>query len=96
MVADKVSKELQNAIDALKRERDELDEKIELMEETLNKLGGERRGPGRPPKKGASKKAKTAKAAGRKRKKPNWSPEARRAASERMRKYWEQRRKENG
>ncbi len=84
---DKIAKELRRAIDALHDERQELDEKIRVMEETLSKLGV-KRGPGRP--KGSRSKASKVRA---NRKKPNWSPEKRREVSDRMKKYWADRRK---
>lgn len=87
----KIAKELRRAIDALQQERDELDDKIAVMEETLSKLGV-KRGPGRP--KGSGK--KTGKRAGKKtRKKPQWSAAKRQEAAERMRKYWAEWRKKN-
>ena len=92
MATEKVAKELQSAIDDLVAERDELDEKIQLLTETLKKLGGSPRRGGRKP---AKAKADSAPATKKKatRKKPNWSPEAKKAAAERMRKYWADRKK---
>ncbi len=110
MVADKVAKELRSALDTMKAEREELDEKIQMMEQMLSKLGVKRgpgrppgspnkkrrgrppgsknkRGPGRPP--GSGKK----KAATKKKTTRNWSPAARKAAAERMKKIWADRKK---
>ncbi len=127
MSTEKVAIEIQNAIAALSAERDELAAKIDVLKDTLAKLGGGRRKPGRPkgsgtkkkaapavkaapaapaakapaakkapaPKKAAAKKAPAAKKKGG-RKKPNWSPEAKKAAAERMRKYWSDRKKKEG
>src|SRR5262245_52677544 len=89
---DKIAKELRRAIDALQNERYELDEKIRVMEETLSKLGV-KRGPGRP--KGSKNKSGRGpgRPPGRPRKKPNWSADQRKKVSERMKKYWADRRK---
>lgn len=87
----KIAKELRKAIDALQHERDELDDKIAVMEETLSKLGV-KRGPGRP--KGSGKKTGS-KTGQRARKKPEWSAAKRKEAAERMRKYWADWRKKN-
>ena len=61
------------------------------------KGSGAKRGPGRPPKSATASAPVSAKAsaseAGRKRKSPNWSNEAREAARARMKAYWAQRRK---
>jgi hypothetical protein len=89
MTTDKVTKEIRSAIDALSKERDEIASRISILEDTLAKLGGARRGPGRP--KGSG--VKVASAAKPARKKPNWSPEARKAAADRMKKYWAERAK---
>ena len=87
MATEKVAQELQSAIDALTAERDELDEQISILQDTLNKLQG-KRGGGRGRKKKVAK--TTAKKAGTKkkatRKKPHWSPEAKKAAADRMKK----------
>jgi len=120
MVKERVANELRTALDALRRERDEIDEQIDLMEGTLSKLGVERSTVSkkrktskkkkaakrkatkkkattskkrRPTKKKAAKKAGAKKKSGTKKKKPYWSPAARAAARERMRKYWAERRK---
>jgi len=97
MATDKVVSELQAAIDALVEERDEIDEKIALLQETVAKLGGKSPGKGRrkkaATKKASTKKATTKKASTSKRKKPHWSPEARKAAKERMQRYWAERKK---
>lgn len=86
----KIAREIRKAIQVLEQERDELDGTIANMQDALSKLGV-KRGPGRP--KGSRNKAKAKsgskpakKAKGRK--KPNWSPAAKAAAAERMRKYW--------
>lgn len=111
MVADKVAKELRSALDTMKAERDELDQHIQELESMLSKLGAPikrgpgrpkgstnkkrgptkaKRGPGRPP--GSGKKKKTTK----KKSERNWSPAARKAAAERMKKIWADRRKKSG
>ena len=88
----RIAKELRSAIDELRTERQEIDSKIGAMEQALRELGV-KRGPGRP--KGSGKKvASTTGTASRQTKVTrNWSPEARRAAAERMRKYWADRKK---
>ncbi len=71
---------LTRALAELKSERSRLDSAIAQLEgfiASLAKLG--RRGPGRPP------------GSGQKRT-PKWSPAARKAAAERMRRYWAARR----
>lgn len=125
MVKERVANELRSALAALEKERDEIDEQIELMEGTLSKLGvakgkasskksgrkksstRKKRGTkAKATKKKASKKKASKKKASKKKasktkvtkkkagkKKPYWSPAARAAARERMRKYWAQRRK---
>ena len=91
-----IAKELRTAIDELKLEREQIDNRISAMEQALRGLGV-KRGPGRP--KGSGKKAAPAATTGspapsrRKKVTRNWSPEARRAAAERMRKYWADRKK---
>ena len=101
MGAEKVADELQGALRTLYAERDELDRNIKLLEDMLAKFGAKpkrgpgrpkgskskgRRGPGRPP--GSGKKKKTKKKVTR-----NWSPAARKAAAERMKKIWAERNK---
>jgi hypothetical protein len=122
MVKERVANELRSALEALRKERDEIDDQISLMEGTLSKLGvskgkaakkkagkkkkagrkkaaaGKKRGTKKKAtKKKASKKKATKKKATKKKatkkKKPYWSPAARAAARERMRKYWAERRK---
>jgi hypothetical protein len=90
---DRLAKDLKRALDQLQDERDELDNKIRVMENALRELGV-KRGPGRP--KGSKNKASAA-GGGRRgpRKTPNWSPDARRAVSDRMKKYWAERRKKS-
>lgn len=89
----KIAKELRSAIEDLKDQRDDIGNKITAMEQALKGLGV-KRGPGRP--RGTGKKAASAAPARATKKKVerNWSPEARRAAAERMRKYWAKRKKE--
>lgn len=98
MNTDKLVKELRTSRDAFVAEREELSEKIAVIDETLRKLGA-KRGPGRP--KGSGKKAEVAaapaapRAAVRKKAKRNWSPEAKAAASARMKAYWADKRKKS-
>jgi hypothetical protein len=126
MVKERVANELRSALVALKKERDEIDDQIDLMEGTLSKLGvskgkaskkkaGRKKSATRK-KRGTKKRATKAKAAKKKatkkkatqkkaskkkvtkkkagkKKKPYWSPAARAAARERMRKYWADRNK---
>ncbi len=75
MDVSKLTRELQSALKELQRQRAALDAQIQGVENALTSLSG-----GRP-------KSKTGGARGA-RKKPHWSPEARKAAAERMRKYW--------
>ena len=87
----RIAKELRTAIDELRDEREQIDTKIGAMEQALRELGV-KRGPGRP--KGSGKKVTTTKRASSKKKSTrNWSPEARKAAAERMKKYWADRKK---
>ena len=90
MASDKVVDGLQSAIDALTAERDEIDEKIQLLQDTLENVQG--KSP-RGRKKATARKSSAPKAS---RKKPSWSPEAKKAAAERMRKYWADRKKKEG
>lgn len=70
------SEALSRALLELRNERDQLDEKIRALERALELRG-------------APKKQTTRTNAGDKPKiKKNWSPAARKAAAERMRKYW--------
>jgi hypothetical protein len=87
MISSKVATELKSVIDQLRSERSEIDEKIQLLEKALGGLGVKRRG--RPPA------SASAPAVGGSPKKVtrNWSPAARKAAADRMRKYWAERRK---
>lgn len=94
----KIASQLRSAIDELRTERDEIENKIGAMEQALRELGV-KRGPGRP--RGSGKKAVTASPDGKngkigkdgKKVTKNWSPEARKAAAERMKRYWAERRK---
>ena len=85
---DRLAKDLKRALEELQDERSELDNKIRVMENALRELGV-KRGPGRP--KGSKNKS-----SGKPRKAPNWSNDARKAVSERMKKYWAERRKKAG
>ena len=97
MVADKVARELSSALETMKAERDDLDEKIRLMEELLSKVGGVKRGPGRPRGSGTKRgPGRPPKQEGKQKVKRNWSPAARKAAAERARKMWAERRKKSG
>jgi hypothetical protein len=105
MVSKEALKSIRDTLAGLRNERSELDAQIELLEETIRKLGGGRAAPAEKAGKkkaprngraasGAAKKVKAAPAAGApKRKKPHWSPDARKAAAERMRKFWAERKK---
>jgi len=119
MVKERVANELRSALQALEKERDEIDEQIELMQGTLSKLGvskaaggkkagrkkagrkkaaqkktaGAKKKRGAKKKQGGKKKAAATKKKAGKKKKPYWSPAARAAARERMRKYWADRNK---
>lgn len=73
----KLTRELQAALKDLQRQRDALDSQIRGVQNALSSL----RGGG-----GGGKAA--AKPGARTRKKPHWSPEARKAAADRMKKYW--------
>lgn len=97
MNTDKAVKELRKVQEEMVAERDELNKKIADIDEALKTLGA-KRGPGRP--RGSGKKAEVAAAApapaaapSRKKVKRNWSPEAKKAASERMKAYWANKRK---
>ncbi|MEL7369723.1 MAG: hypothetical protein AAFN74_12475 [Myxococcota bacterium] len=93
MDINKLAKDIQAAIESLRGEQEEIDAKIAAMEDALKSLG--ERAPtaarrGRPPKAASTASVATAKGS-RSRKKPHWSDDARKAAAERMRKYWEER-----
>ncbi len=89
MDTSKLAKEIQRAIESLRSEQEEIDAKIAAMEDALKSLGEQ--GSSAAPRRGRPRKASVAVKGGRSRKKPHWSPEARKAAAERMRKYWEDR-----
>ena len=72
----RLKRELQTALKELRRQRDELETQISGVENALNSLTGKK------------PRAKATGGGSGTRKKPHWSPEARRAAAERMRKYW--------
>lgn len=79
----KIARDLQKAIKGLQSEMDELDAKIDVLKNTLSTLGMK---PPRDSKRRQKARSKTGR-------KPNWSPAARKAAADRMRKYWAERRK---
>ncbi len=84
----RIARELRSAIDELRTERDEINNQIGAMEQALRELGV-KRGPGRP--RGSGKKngaSASPSSATKKKAVRNWTPEAREAARERMRKYW--------
>lgn len=89
---DKAVKSLKDAIIALRKEREEIEERIHAMEETLQVISGTKRGPGRPPG-SKNKKPVGATRTSKKKVKRNWSPAARKAASDRMKKIWAERRR---
>ena len=84
---DQLKKSLQQAIKELEQERDELAAKIEILDNALTKL----RGANAPRSKGRAAHARPP--AKKTRKSPKWTPAAREAAAERMRKYWADRKK---
>jgi hypothetical protein len=84
---DRLAKDLRKHLASLQEQRDKLDSDIGRLETALAALGV-KRGPGRP--KGSKNKGAVA------RRKPNWSPDKRREVSERMKKYWADRRKKAG
>lgn len=71
------SEALSRALRELRDERNQLDGKIQALERALELRGGAPKRRGRRTKAGDKPKAKR-----------NWSPAARKAAAERMRKYW--------
>ncbi len=77
----KTLKSLQQALTDLETERKAVDDAIR----TINGLLGARGGRGR--------KAALPSRGGQQRKKPRWTPAMRQAARDRMRKYWDSRRK---
>jgi len=77
----KTLKSLQQALNDLETERKAVDEAIRTINGLLGARGGRVRA-GAP-----------APGAGRQRKKPRWTPAMRQAARDRMRKYWDSRRK---
>ena len=74
-------------INDLRAYREELAEKLAAIDDSLRMLEG-RKGPGRPPKTSLQLVEQTSARA-----KPNWSDTQRREVSERMKKYWAERRK---
>ena len=87
MDINKLAKDIQLAIETLRSEQQEIDAKIAAMEDALKSLGE-----GAPAaRRGRPRKTAIKVPDGRSRKKPHWTPEARKAAAERMRKYWEDR-----
>lgn len=87
MDINKLAKDIDRAIESLRSEKEEIDAKIAAMEEALRSLGEK----GASVRRGRPRKSVGPVAEGSGRKKPHWSPEARKAAAERMRKYWEER-----
>ncbi|MBK6687387.1 MAG: hypothetical protein IPG45_23150 [Deltaproteobacteria bacterium] len=79
MISAKATKELQSVIQELHAERSRIDEQIHLLEKALGQSAVKAR---RPVDKSGKKKVER-----------YWSPAARKAAAERMRKYWADRRK---
>ncbi len=79
----KTLKSLQQALSDLQAERRVVEQAIDTLQSLLGTRGG--------PSRGRSAPARAA--GGRQRRKPKWSRAMREAARERMRKYWEQRRK---
>jgi cell division septum initiation protein DivIVA len=102
MSLDTATKELRAALDGLREEHSRLSQQIVTLETFLSEMGALPKRRGRPPKalaaaapaakRGAKASAAAAKG-GSKRKRPNWSPEAREAARKRMQEYWAQRRR---
>lgn len=76
MDVNKLTRELQAALKELQRQRDALDTQIQGVRNALASLAGGRA------------KAQAKGGGGGTRKKPHWSPEARKAAADRMKKYW--------
>jgi hypothetical protein len=101
MSLDTATKELRAALDGLREEHSRLSQQIVTLESFLSEMGALPKRRGRPPKAlaavapAAKRGAKAAAVApkGGKRKRPNWSPEAREAARKRMQEYWAQRRR---
>ncbi len=102
MVTENVVAQLRQAVDEMRRERDELDQQIHVIETTLLRLEkglgvapAKARKAAPQPKKGAAAAAAVEDEPSDlpSRKKPYWSPAARKAAAERMRQYWAKRRK---
>jgi hypothetical protein len=98
MTTENVIVQLRKAVSEMRRERDDLDQQIGVLEATLKRLekgapaaakGGRRTAaPVAAARKGAESGATPAG-----RKKPYWSAAARKAAAERMRQYWAKRNK---
>lgn len=76
-------------LNSLRRALVDLEAERRLVDEAISKLQGIVRGGVRPVGAPSVKMTK----AGAARRKPRWSPAMRKAAAERMRKYWESRRK---
>lgn len=83
-MSNRANQAIESAIAALRAERDQIDETIQALERATSGLGG-RKAAGR----GAG-------GATPQRRKPKWSPAARKAAAERMRKYWAARKRKGG
>lgn len=87
MASKKMNKALQAALQELRSEKSRIEAAINELESVITSLGGARRG--RP--------IGSGKPAGVKKKvRKNWSPAARKAAAQRMKKYWAERRKKQG
>lgn len=106
MSIDKVVSNLQSALEYLKKERDRVEEQLATVQQLIDAGGTPaKRGPGRP--KGSGRKQSAASgssgamseapagrisvAAKRARNRPQWSPEDRETARDKMQKYWSDR-----
>lgn len=78
----RANKAIEAALSALREERSQLDDTIRALERAIGEGARSGRAPAAP--------------GVRTRRKPKWSPAARKAAAERMRKYWASRKKAKG
>lgn len=75
-MSNRANQAIESAIAALRAERDQIDETIQALVRATSGMG-RAKAPGRGGRVGTTQ-----------RRKPKWSPAARKAAAERMRKYW--------
>ncbi len=93
MASADMSQTLRAALEQLREEKRRIDSAIVELENLVNSLSGVRRR-GRPPGSGKRGPGRPPSAGGGMPKRKGWSPAARNAAAQRMKRYWAERRKE--